>query len=50
MQQIHFRADETLVEQIDERADALGFTTRAEYLRHLARNDLQRAEANDADA
>ena len=47
MQQLHIRATETLVDQIDSRADALGFTSRAEYLRYVVRNDLQEAEAID---
>lgn len=49
MDDIHFRADETLAQQIDERASALGFTTRAEYIRYVLRNDLQRGmRENDA--
>jgi metal-responsive CopG/Arc/MetJ family transcriptional regulator len=42
MQEVHFRCDEELLEQIDERADDLGFTSRSEYLRYIARNDIQR--------
>jgi metal-responsive CopG/Arc/MetJ family transcriptional regulator len=40
---------EELREQIDERADELGFSSRAEYVRFIARNDLQGAMAIDAD-
>jgi metal-responsive CopG/Arc/MetJ family transcriptional regulator len=41
--QYHFRASID-PETIDERADERGFVTRAEYLRALVREDLQRAE------
>lgn len=39
MQQIHIRVQNR--EEIDERADELGFASRAEYLRHLIRQDLR---------
>lgn len=47
MQDVHFRCDEELLEQIDERADDLGMASRAEYFRHIARNDIQRGFRDD---
>lgn len=49
MKQINVRMTQGLVDQIDNRADELGFPSRAEYLRFVARNDLQRGHSNDAD-
>ena len=50
MKQINVRMTQELVDQIDNRADELGFPSRAEYIRFVARNDLERGEVNDADA
>jgi len=50
MKQVNIRMTEELREQIDDRADELGFSSRAEYVRFLARNDLQGSMAIDADA
>lgn len=47
MTHVHFEVDDSLMAQIDERLDAGGFTSRAEYFRYLARNDLQRGMVND---
>jgi Arc/MetJ-type ribon-helix-helix transcriptional regulator len=49
MKQVNIRMTEELRGQIDERADELGFSSRAEYVRFLARNDLQGRMATDAD-
>jgi len=47
MKQINIRMTPELRDQIDERADELGFSSRAEYIRFVAQQDLQRAMTND---
>jgi Arc/MetJ-type ribon-helix-helix transcriptional regulator len=47
--QVKFRTGSIDTDRIDERARERGFLTRAEYLRALVREDLQRAE-RDAEA
>jgi Arc/MetJ-type ribon-helix-helix transcriptional regulator len=50
MKQINIRMTPELRDQIDDRADDLGFSSRAEYVRFVVRQDLQagRTETNDA--
>lgn len=45
--QYHFRSSSIDPETIDKRAEERGFETRAEYLRALVREDIQRSYRDD---
>ena len=48
MKQVKIRMPRELADQVDARADELGFASRAEYFRYLARQDLQVGMSDDS--